>query len=97
MKISFCWRGIDFDAEVNYIPEVSARISGPPEDCYPGESAELEYLSLTHDGQDVSWLGEAIEEDIFDVAHEACIQEYKGDKDEAAEEEWERRKDDLTK
>ena len=38
---------------INYRPEVTPYISGAPEDCYPGEAAEIEFdlVSITRDDE----------------------------------------------
>jgi hypothetical protein len=38
----------------SYSPATPGRSSGPPEDCYPGESAEIEFEVRTRTGHELS-------------------------------------------
>ena len=44
LPIELEWRGhtLTFLVEANAYPPVQARLSGPPEDCYPGEPGYIE-------------------------------------------------------
>lgn len=76
MHITFNAIGLNFDAEISYIPETPGRYSGPPEDCYPDEPAELDFISLvTYSGKDAMFLLESnCAEDIEQAAYEAAEQ-----------------------
>lgn len=82
MDISFPALGLTFDAEVSYSPMIPGRYSGPPENCYPDEPAELEILSLTCEGKDAMFLLESTcEEDIEQAAYEAAEQYLEDERD----------------
>lgn len=73
MHITFNAIGLNFDAEISYTPATPGRYSGPPEDCYPDDPAELEILSLTCEGKDAMFLldgtcFEAIEQAAYEAA-----------------------------
>lgn len=86
MDISFPALGLTFDAEVSYSPMIPGRYSGPPENCYPDEPAELEILSLTCEGKDAMFLLDStVFEDIEQAAFEAA-ESYLEDQEAYAEE-----------
>jgi hypothetical protein len=35
-----------FEVEYTYTPMIPGKLTGPPEDCYPDEPAELEFISV---------------------------------------------------
>lgn len=82
MHITFNAIGLNFDAEISYISATPGRYSGPPEDCYPDEPAELEFISLvTYSGKDAMFLLESnCAEDIEQAAYEAA-EEYLEDQE----------------
>jgi hypothetical protein len=80
MDIKFGWAGLTLEAEIDYTPGQRGRTSGPWEDCYPDEDAELDILALACDGTDASFLlNSRYEADIYDAAHVAA--EEKCDED----------------
>jgi hypothetical protein len=52
----------------SYRPYVPAKISGPPEDCYPEEPAEFEFDIINLDGTPAVdyWLNDGDEERLMD-------------------------------
>jgi hypothetical protein len=57
----------------HYRPYVPARISGPPEDCYPEESAEFEYEILNLDGTSADVDVDSSDEDRLQDEYEAHV------------------------
>jgi hypothetical protein len=41
---------------INYTPERQAQLYGPPENCYPAESAEIEFEVYDRTGYPAKWL-----------------------------------------
>lgn len=82
MHITFNAIGLSFDAEISYTSATPGRYSGPPEDCYPDEPAELDFISLvTYSGKDAMFLLESnCAEDIEQAAYEAA-EEYLEDQE----------------
>ena len=97
MKITFNLYGLTFVAEADYERLVPARISGPPENCYPAEGGCAEITELTVHGADASFLLESdLAEGLNDAAYEACVEQVERDQesaqeDRAAERAYERR------
>lgn len=56
MKIKFKAIGLIFDADVDYTPPTPATYWGPGDHWEPGDPGEIEFLSLTCDGKDASFL-----------------------------------------
>ena len=54
---------VEFEVEFSSTPYVPARISGPPENCYPAEGGEVEIESISIGGFEVS---DVISEDTRD-------------------------------
>ncbi len=60
-RTGFDATGMEVDAEIavtieyTITPLIPARVSGPPEDCYPAEGGEVDNLKVTRDdnGEDV--------------------------------------------
>lgn len=49
--------GIPCQIEIeNFQPIIPAKLSGPPEDCYPEEGGEVEYSVLDRRGYPAPWL-----------------------------------------
>lgn len=55
MHISFEAIGLTFDAQVE-ITEEKACLTGHPDYWKPGHPPEMEFIKLTHEGKDVSFL-----------------------------------------
>lgn len=70
MNITFTACGMSFDATVNYSAGCPAKISGPPESCHPAEAPEIEFESLTVDGNDAAFL---LDSSISDRIEEAAM------------------------
>jgi hypothetical protein len=70
MIVKFKAYGLSFQAEADYYPIVPAKISGPPEDCYPEEGGEIEIFSLKCEGHDATFMleSEILSQVIFDEA-----------------------------
>ena len=68
--VTFTWAGLQFTAEVNYTPGTSGRVTGPPEDCYPPEPSEVEFISLDC-GQDTAMF--LLYSDRSEWIHEAAL------------------------
>lgn len=83
MHITFNAIGLNFDAEISYTSATPGRYSGPPEDCYPDEPAELDFISLvTYSGKDAMFLLESnCAEDIERAAYEAAEQYLEDERD----------------
>ena len=97
MKITFNLYGLTFVAEADYERLVPARISGPPENCYPAEGGCTDITALTVYGADASFLLESdLADALADAAYEACTEQVASDResaqeDRAAERAYERR------
>ena len=84
MRIEFNALGLTFDAKViEFYPGRPERVSGPPEDCYEAEQAEIEidYLQVVKPGTDekisCNWLLDSdCAEEICQHALDAMIQAY---------------------
>ncbi len=69
---------------VDYSPGCNAKTSGPPENCYPGESAEISYtVDSGCELLDVL-LTEDFDEEFEEAAFETIAQNMQDEKDEAA-------------
>jgi hypothetical protein len=70
MNVKFTAYGLHFEAEAEYYPIIPAKISGPPEDCYPEEGGEIEIHSLKCGGHEATFMLESdiLSEVIFDEA-----------------------------
>ena len=97
MKITFSLYGLTFVAEADYERLVPARISGPPENCYPAEGGYAEITALKCNGYDAMFLLESdLADALNDTAYEACVEQVERDQesaqeDRAAERAYERR------
>jgi len=95
MNITFTCIGLQFSAEVDYEPYIPARISGPPEDCYPAEGGNCEITSLTRNGQPADFLLESdIADDLNEAAFAACEESLQSQREEAEEDRAQARADD---
>lgn len=59
---------IDIEVEYSVSAYYPAKISGPPEDCYPAEGGEIETLTAYRDGQAIDLTPtelEAVETHIY--------------------------------
>ena len=83
MDITFRCFGLDFEAEVDFTPGIPGRFSGPPEKCYPDEGAEIEFKTLTCEGNDALFLLESgsLCAEIEEAAIEAAEEKYEPDAD----------------
>lgn len=52
--VTFTFIGMDMRAKGAYTPGDPGRLSGPPENCYPPDPAEVDVTELTCDGTDMS-------------------------------------------
>lgn len=50
MRVTITYLGVELDVEGNYEPEEPSRLSGPPEDCYEGESSYFEIEDIFVNG-----------------------------------------------
>ena len=82
----------DLEATVfyNYTPPQRGRLSGPPEDCYPPEDAEVELTDLHIDGVILSpvKLAAILDQLQNDDDLRTAICEQESDKAEEAHAEW---------
>ena len=86
MKIEFSLYGLMFRAEGDYEPLVPARISGPPENCYPAEGGSADITALSVDGSDASFLLESdLADALADAAYDACVEQVASDREDAQE------------
>lgn len=86
MRITFTHIGLLFVAEADYEPLVPARISGPPEHCYPAEGGNADITALTCYGADASFLLESdLSDALADAAYEACVERVESDRESAQE------------
>lgn len=53
MEITIKAYGVEFDVEFTAEPYIPAKISGPPENCYPAEGGEIDIESISINGQDL--------------------------------------------
>jgi hypothetical protein len=74
---------LEVTVKANYTPGYPAKISGPPEHCYPEEPAEVELLSIRGDEGfvlDPSELSdrerERLEQDVIDWVESQVYEEY---------------------
>ena len=73
LGITFDAIGLEFYARVQYLPELQAVLSGPPEDCYPGEDSECGIIALYCDDQPCDFLLKSDMQYAIEVAaHEAA-------------------------
>ena len=80
MTVEFELWGLSFQAVVNVTPEVPAYVSGLPEDCYPAEGGELEFLILTCQDSNADFLlNSTLEDELMSAAYEACIEQVKSE------------------
>lgn len=94
MFISFIAGGLEFAANVRFVPYVPARTMGRPEDCYPAEGGELEFDALEVDGKDALFLLASHWSDfINEAAYEAAEEYAKEMEDEASIAAYESRMD----
>ena len=97
MKITFSLYGLTFVAEADYERLVPARISGPPENCYPAEGGWAYITELSANGVEAMVLMESdLADALNDAAYEACVEQVERDQesaqeDRAAERAYERR------
>lgn len=74
MNVTFALWGMTFAAEVDYTPYVPARLSGPPENCYPEEGGYAEITDLRCGKDDASFLiGSDMADELNEAAYEACV------------------------
>ena len=87
MIVTIEWMGLTLTAECDYEPYVPARISGPPEDCYPSEGGYAEITDLKCGKDDASFLLQSadIREELDDLAYAACEDSIQSDRESAAE------------
>lgn len=80
LTLAYCApvEGIDVEADllvdVDYAPPAGGRTSGPPEDCYPDEPADLDVLEtrIAETGRAVAWTPSREQvEALLDAAHDA--------------------------
>lgn len=63
--------GMDLDYTGTITPGDPGRLSGPPEHCYPSESAEIEFTTLACDEADAMFLLDStFAEEIYESALE---------------------------
>ena len=65
---------IDVEVEYEFHPEIPPYLSGPPEDCYPGEAESAEIISVTFAGKEIS--DDLTMKQIEDI-EAACIEHAK--------------------
>lgn len=61
--------GVEFDVEFSATPYVSAKISGPPENCYEAEGGEVEIESICIGDWEVS---DIISAQVLDKLQQLC-------------------------
>ena len=79
MFITFKAVGLEFEAEVDYLPITPGRFSGPPEHCYPDEGGEIEILTLTHEGCNAMFLQNCQFWDDIEAAAAEAAEEFNND------------------
>lgn len=89
---SITLHGMDLDYVGTFTPGDPGRYSGPPEDCYPSEAAEVEVLKLNCGEADAMFLldsafGEEISESIIEKEFDEKEEEAEEDEDEWEDEE----------
>lgn len=64
--------GIPCKAKLTYYsPARSARVYGPPEDCYEAEDAEVDFAILDRRGRPAAWLEKKMtDDDVFRIEGE---------------------------
>jgi hypothetical protein len=67
-SISFNYKGLGFEAEVNFTPGCAPTFEDP------GDNDEVEILSLKHDNNDASWMlkSDEIADELKEIAIEVC-------------------------
>jgi hypothetical protein len=65
-------QGIPCKAKMTYYsPARSARVYGPPEDCYEAEDAEVDFTILDRRGRSAAWLEKKMtDDDVFRIEGE---------------------------
>lgn len=64
--------GFEFEVEFEATPYSAARISGPPEHCYPAEGGEVDIISITLGDWEVT---DILSEDILEKI-KAAVEAY---------------------
>lgn len=87
MNITFTAHDLTFEAEIDYTPSSPGRYSGPPEDCYPDDPSEMEFVTLTCDGCDAMFMlaSPGLAEPLYEAAIEAADAAYTNDDDDYEE------------
>jgi len=93
MKIIFMGTEIELE-DIDYSPGRAAKTSGPPENCYPAESAEIDYYINAGCEAFNTFLEENFEEEIIELALEAVEQGIIDQADVAADSRYQQMKDD---
>ena len=78
--------------DVDYSPGCRAKISGPPEHCYPEESPEISFSIDTGFKHFDEFLEENYWDDIEELAIEGVLDDIQSNKDEAASQAYEEMK-----
>lgn len=86
MNVTFTLWGMTFAAEVDYEHYVPARVSGPPEDCYPEEGGTAEITALNCGNADALFLLDSdLADELNEAAYEACVASVQSMREEAEE------------
>ena len=93
MKIIFMGAEIELE-DVDYSPGCAAKTSGPPENCYPAEDAEITYDINAGCEAFNTFLEENFEEEIIELALEAAEQAMIDQAEDAADQRYQQMKDD---
>lgn len=73
----------EYKVRYSYTPARPAKISGPPEHCYPAEAAEVSIVNCKPDPADWNneWLARMVYEDIENYIHEHHEDAYEAERD----------------
>lgn len=59
--------------DVDFVPAIAGKYTGPWEDSWPDEAEELRIISVKQGDQDLSWLLEtALLDELYGKASDAC-------------------------